>query len=77
MPLQHFSMRSGGGGSFIGASLHDLNTVDAQQGGEMEGMSDIDREAITEDSLENGDDSNSVSAVWFTLLFNFFCPFRR
>ncbi|XP_078162367.1 PPR containing protein isoform X1 [Carex rostrata] len=62
MPLQHFSMRSGGGGSFIGASLHDLNTVDAQEGGEMEGMSDIDREAVTEDSLENGDDSNSVSA---------------
>ncbi|KAJ1692496.1 hypothetical protein LUZ63_009194 [Rhynchospora breviuscula] len=59
--LQQFTMRSGGSSSFIGVSLHDLNTVDARQGGEMEGMGEIDREAITEDSLDNGDDSNSVS----------------
>jgi hypothetical protein len=71
-------MRSSGVGSFIGASLHDLNTVDAQQGGEMEGMSDIDREAITEDSLDNGDESNSASVVCFTSSFFLsFLLFRR
>ncbi|KAJ3672291.1 hypothetical protein LUZ60_007012 [Juncus effusus] len=57
VPMQQYNMR--GGNSFMGGSLHDLNTVDGRHG-EMDGMSDMDREAVTEDSLDNGDESNSV-----------------
>ncbi|XP_068645841.1 uncharacterized protein At2g02148 [Aristolochia californica] len=48
--------------SFIGSSLHDLNTVDARPG-EIEGISDVERDAVTEESLDNDDESNSVDCL--------------
>ncbi|XP_072968397.1 uncharacterized protein At2g02148 [Typha angustifolia] len=60
VPMQHYNMRAGS--SYISGSLHDLNTVDGRQN-EIEGISDVDREAVTEDSLENEDESNSVDCM--------------
>lgn len=40
-------------------SIHDLNTVD----GRIEGISDVDRDAVTEDSFDNDDESNSVDCM--------------
>ncbi|KAG9442348.1 hypothetical protein H6P81_018202 [Aristolochia fimbriata] len=48
--------------SFLGGSLHDLNTVDARPG-EIEGISDVERDAVTEGSLDNDDESNSVDCL--------------
>ncbi|ONK54854.1 uncharacterized protein A4U43_UnF10470 [Asparagus officinalis] len=48
--------------SFIESSLHDLNTVDGRNG-EIEGISDVDRDAVTEDSLDNDDECNSVDCI--------------
>ncbi|XP_077247024.1 PPR containing protein isoform X2 [Tasmannia lanceolata] len=56
VPVQHYNLRSAN--SFIGSSLHDLNTVDTRPG-EIEGISDVDRDGVTEDSLDNVDESNS------------------
>jgi len=53
--------------SFIESSLHDLNTVDGRNG-EIEGISDVDRDAVTEDSLDNDDESNSVVCYSVPLL---------
>ena len=74
VPVQHFGMRSAN--SYIAASpLHDLNTVDSRPA-DMESISDVDREAVTEDSLEHNDDSNAVVSVFSLLslisLFFFF-----
>ncbi|KAF8407479.1 hypothetical protein HHK36_006613 [Tetracentron sinense] len=60
VPVQHYNLRSAN--SFIGSSLHDLNTVDARSG-EIGGISDVERDAVTEDSLENDDGSNSVDCM--------------
>ncbi|XP_058098064.1 uncharacterized protein At2g02148 isoform X2 [Magnolia sinica] len=60
VPVQHYNLRSAN--SFLGSSLHDLNTVDARPG-EIEGISDVDRDGVTEDSLENDDESNSVDCI--------------
>lgn len=54
VPAQHYNLRPAN--SFIAGSLHDLNTVDARPG-EIEGISDVDRDAVTEDSLDNDDES--------------------
>ncbi|PON60915.1 Zinc finger C2HC domain-containing protein [Trema orientale] len=61
VPVQHFGMRSAT--SYIASPLHDLNTVDSRPpaaAADMESISDVDREAVTEDSLDNDDDSNAV-----------------
>ncbi|KAJ8498030.1 hypothetical protein OPV22_008582 [Ensete ventricosum] len=59
--MQHYSLRPAN--SFISGSLHDLNTADSNPG-EIEGISDVDREPVNEDSLDNDDDeSNSVDCV--------------
>lgn len=68
VPVQHYAMRAAN--SFISGSLHDLNTVDGRQS-EIDGISDVDREAVTEDSLDNEDESNSV--VRCLDLFQFLC----
>ncbi|XP_057962829.1 uncharacterized protein At2g02148 isoform X6 [Malania oleifera] len=60
VPVQHYNLRSAN--SFIGSSLHDLNTVDARPG-EIEGISDVDRDGVTEDSLDNDEESNSVDCM--------------
>ncbi|XXG72007.1 hypothetical protein AAC387_Pa07g1198 [Persea americana] len=60
VPVQHYNLRSAN--SFIESSLHDLNTVDARTG-EIDGISDVDRGAVTEDSLDHDDESNSVDCT--------------
>ncbi|XP_042980484.1 uncharacterized protein At2g02148 isoform X3 [Carya illinoinensis] len=60
VPVQHYNLRSAN--SFIGSPLHDLNTVDARPA-DIEAISDVDREAVTEDSLDNDVDSNSVDCM--------------
>ncbi|XP_042506012.1 uncharacterized protein At2g02148 isoform X1 [Macadamia integrifolia] len=60
VPGSHYNLRSAN--SFIGSSLHDLNTVDGRPG-EIDGISDVDRDGVTEDSLENDDESNSVDCI--------------
>ncbi|KAJ4974322.1 hypothetical protein NE237_007496 [Protea cynaroides] len=59
-PVSPYNLRSAN--SFIGSSLHDLNTVDARPG-EIDGISDVDRDGVTEDSLDNDDESNSVDCI--------------
>ncbi|XP_048319286.1 uncharacterized protein At2g02148 isoform X1 [Ziziphus jujuba] len=62
VPVQHYNMRSAN--SFIGGSpLHDLNTVDSRPTADIESISDVDRDAVTEDSLDNDDDSNAVDCM--------------
>ncbi|THU63661.1 hypothetical protein C4D60_Mb01t18170 [Musa balbisiana] len=64
--MQHYSLRPAN--SFIGGSLHDLNTADSNPG-EIEGISDVDRDPVNEDSLDNDDDeSNSVVTPLLPLL---------
>lgn len=60
VPVQQYNLRSAN--SFIGSSLHDLNTVDGRPG-EMDGISDVDRDAGAEDSLDNDADSNAVECM--------------
>ncbi|XP_059649832.1 uncharacterized protein At2g02148 isoform X2 [Cornus florida] len=60
VPVQHYNLRSAN--SYIGGSLHDLNTVDGRPG-DMEGIGDVDRDAVTEDSLENGEESTAVDCI--------------
>ncbi|WOK98402.1 hypothetical protein Cni_G07113 [Canna indica] len=58
--MQHYTLRPAN--SFIGGSLHDLNTADSNPG-EIEGINDVDRDPVNEDSLDNDDESNSVDCV--------------
>ncbi|KAE8076461.1 hypothetical protein FH972_015108 [Carpinus fangiana] len=60
VPVQHYNLRSTN--SFIGSPLHDLNTVDARPA-DIEAISDVDRDAVTDDSLDNDDDSNAVDLM--------------
>ncbi|PKA58722.1 Uncharacterized protein AXF42_Ash000815 [Apostasia shenzhenica] len=61
VPVPHpYSLRPAS--SFIGGSLHDLNTVETRTG-EIDGISDVDRDAVTEDSLGNDDESTSVDCI--------------
>ena len=72
VPVQHYNLRSAN--SFIGSSLHDLNTVDARPG-DIQGITAdvVDRDAaVTDDSLDNDDDDsgavvsvNSTYCSWF------------
>lgn len=64
VPVQHYNLRSAN--SFIGSPLHDLNTVDSRSA-EIEAISDVDRDAVTDDSLDNEDDSSAV--VSYLLVF--------
>ena len=68
VPVQHYNLRSAN--SFIGSSLHDLNTVDARPA-DIQGITAdvVDRDAaVTEESLDNDvddDDSGAVVSVKF------------
>ncbi|KAI3946529.1 hypothetical protein MKX01_017745 [Papaver californicum] len=55
VPVQHYNIRSANPYS---TSLHDLNTVDGHRPGEIGGA-----DAVTEDSLDNEDGSNSVDCI--------------
>jgi len=59
--LPHYNLNSAN--SFIGNSMHDLNTVDGTSTPQIDGISDVDRDAVTGDSLENDDDSSSAGCV--------------
>ncbi|KAF3432439.1 hypothetical protein FNV43_RR27179 [Rhamnella rubrinervis] len=58
IPVQYCGIKSAN--SFIGSLLHDLNTVDARPA-DIESINDVDGDAITEDRLDNDDDSNAVT----------------
>ncbi|MQM04262.1 hypothetical protein Taro_037073 [Colocasia esculenta] len=60
VPVPHYNLRAGS--SYIGESLHDLNAVNAAPG-EIEGISGVDRDAVTEGSLENDEESTSVDCI--------------
>lgn len=68
VPVQHYNLRSAAN-SFIGSSLHDLNTVDSRPG-DIDAIGDVDRDAVHQDTLDNDDDSAAV--VSLTLLSNVF-----
>lgn len=60
VPVQQFNLRSAD--SYIdGTSLHDLNTVDGRSGEIIEPM--VDRSAVTDESLDNEDDSGAVECM--------------
>ncbi|KAL6970109.1 hypothetical protein U1Q18_029814, partial [Sarracenia purpurea var. burkii] len=60
VPVQHYNLRSAN--SYMGSSLHDLNTVDGRPG-EIEGLADVDRDAVTGDSLDDDEESNAVDCI--------------
>ncbi|CAN6464159.1 unnamed protein product [Victoria cruziana] len=60
IPVQHYNIRSTS--SFIESPLHDLNTVDARPGG-IERIRAPDRDAVTEDSLDDDDEPSSVDCI--------------
>lgn len=64
--MQHYNLRSAN--SFIGSSLHDLNTVDSRPNN-LDAIGDaVDRHA--DDSLDADDDSNAaVVSRLFLFLF--------
>ncbi|KAK9076160.1 hypothetical protein SSX86_004493 [Deinandra increscens subsp. villosa] len=60
VPVQQYNLRSAE--SYIdGTSLHDLNTVDGRAGEIIEPM--VDRDAVTDGSLDNEDDSGAVECM--------------
>ncbi|XP_009770764.1 uncharacterized protein At2g02148 [Nicotiana sylvestris] len=63
VPLQHYDMRSAAD-SYIETSLHDLNTEGIGGGGGA-GGEDVDRGGgdVTEDSMDNGEDSTAVECL--------------
>lgn len=78
VPVQHYDLRTAN--SFIGSALHDLNTVDGSPS-DIEAISDVDRDAVTEDRLDDDQDSSAVVSVLLSLyvilvflyLFFYFC----
>lgn len=60
VPVQQYSLRSAD--SYIDeTSLHDLNTVDGRGGEIIEQL--VDRDAVTDESLDNEDDSGAVECM--------------
>ncbi|KAJ0038949.1 hypothetical protein Pint_22636 [Pistacia integerrima] len=57
VPVQHYNLRSAN--SFIGTSLHDLNTVDSRPS-DIDAIADVDPH---QDSLHNHHDSNPVDCI--------------
>lgn len=73
VPVQHYNLRSAN--SYIGSPLHDLNTVDSRPA-EIDPISDVDRDAVTDDeddgTLDHDHHSNPVvsfSYFFFNLLY--------
>ncbi|XP_052288863.1 uncharacterized protein At2g02148 isoform X3 [Citrus sinensis] len=63
VPVQHYNLRSAPPpNSFIGSSLHDLNSVDTRPPADIDSIGDVDRDAVVhhQDTLDNDDDSTAV-----------------
>lgn len=61
VPVQQYNLRSANPYIEGGSSLHDLNTVDGRPpGGDIDG---IDRDAVTDDSLDNDGESSAVGCI--------------
>lgn len=58
VPVNHYNLNSPS--SFIESPLHVLNTVEGRAGEMDEIEADVDREAVTEDSLDNDNDASAV-----------------
>ncbi|KAK3018218.1 hypothetical protein RJ639_002752 [Escallonia herrerae] len=56
VPVQHYNLRSAN--PYLGSSLHDLNTVDDDRPGDIDGIGSHD--VVTDDSLDNGDESDCL-----------------
>ncbi|KAK3021213.1 hypothetical protein RJ639_046632 [Escallonia herrerae] len=54
VPVQHYNLRSAN--PYLGSSLHDLNTIDDDRPGDIDGIGSHD--VVTDDSLDNGDESD-------------------
>lgn len=66
VPVQHYNLTSAN--SFIGTSLHDLNTVDSRPS-DIDTIADVDPRQV---SLHNHQDSNSVVSLPFSLTLTFY-----
>lgn len=73
VPVQHYDLRTAN--SFIGSALHDLNTVDGSPS-DIEAISDVDRDAVTEDRLDDDQDSSAVVSVLLSLYVSLYLFFR-
>lgn len=66
VPVQHYNLRSAPPpNSFIGSSLHDLNSVDTRPPADIDSIGDVERDAVVhhQDTLDNDDDSTAVDCV--------------
>ncbi|KAF7827564.1 Zinc finger C2HC domain-containing protein [Senna tora] len=61
VPVQHYNLNSPS--SFIESPLHVLNTVEGRTSDMDDIETEVDREAVTEDSLENENDTNAVDCM--------------
>lgn len=69
VPVQQYSLRSAN--SYIDeTSLHDLNTVDGRGGEIIEPL--VDRDAVTDESLDNEDDSGAVVSFKYFVVYSFY-----
>nr|GMD15448.1 putative pentatricopeptide repeat-containing protein [Ipomoea batatas]GME21770.1 putative pentatricopeptide repeat-containing protein [Ipomoea batatas] len=66
VPVQHYDLRSAAA-SYIGSSLHDLNAAEGLGGA----GDDVDRGGgdVTEDSLDNDEESTAVVSITFSTYF--------
>ncbi|XP_038906985.1 uncharacterized protein At2g02148 isoform X1 [Benincasa hispida] len=60
LPVQHYDLRTPN--SFIGTALHDLNTSHGSPS-DIEAISDVDRDAVTDDRLDDDQDSSAVDCI--------------
>ena len=73
-PVEDYHHELGSASSYLEGSLHDLNADDSRQASEIDGISDVDREAVSEGSLDHDADSNTlVSFPFFFFYFECWC----
>ncbi|XP_031742092.1 uncharacterized protein At2g02148 isoform X2 [Cucumis sativus] len=60
VPVQHYDLPTPN--SFIGTALHDLNTSHGSPS-DVEAISDVDRDAVTDDRLDDDQDSTAVDCI--------------
>lgn len=73
VPVQHYNLRSAPPpNSFIGSSLHDLNSVDTRPPADIDSIGDVERDAVVhhQDTLDNDDDSTAVVSLSLSLMLN-------
>lgn len=62
------------GGSIVGNTLHDLNTIEDSRNADIDGIADTDKDAPTGDEMDNDEDSTSAGVCRFanpSLIANF------